>query len=90
MANDRKKCQTLIHVGAEVALKFREGLDMLTRCRTAFQAQNPDITGTALDGNITTINIWITAAEAVANDAVAQALIDAQIPSHRNEALGDF
>jgi hypothetical protein len=87
---DRKKCQTLINVGAESALIIREALTRLKACRTAFQTHNPSTANTVLDGNIAAINNWITEVEGVADDSVAQLLIDAQIPSHRNKALGDF
>jgi hypothetical protein len=87
---DRKKCQTLINVGAESVLVIREAVTRLKACRTAFQTHNPSTTGTALDGNITAINSWITDVENVGDAAVAQALVDAQVPSHTNKALGDF
>lgn len=84
---DTKKCQTLINLCANAAVQLRAVAEQLETYRAAYQAAGVDPTGTALEGNVTRVATWIDEVSAVANDAVANGLIAARVPSHRNKAL---
>ena len=87
---DSKKCQTLINVAAAKVLELQAVSAKLQALRTAFVAQAVDPAGTPLDGHVAQISAWIDAIDAVATDAVANGLLAAIVPSHRNKALGDI
>jgi len=88
MVADSKKCQTLINIVGESVTELKRLATRLKACRTAYQTQGVDPTGTPLDGNIPAISNWIDNVDAVANSAVANGFVDAIVPTHKNNALG--
>jgi hypothetical protein len=88
MVADSKKCQTLINTAAEKVQELKVIATRLKACRTAYQTQGVDPTGTALEGNVAEVSVWIDDVDAVADNAAANGLISAVVPSHRSTALG--
>ena len=86
---DTKKCQTLINVIGQEAQAIQIAVAAIKAMRTKFQANDPDVTGTALEGNIAAANTWIDQLDTVANAAVANGFIANISPTHRNTALED-
>ena len=87
MVSDTKKCQTLINLAGYAAQQLQVIADQLETYRAAYQAAGVDPTGTALEGNVATVSAWIDDIRACADDPVTTGLIDAIVPTHRNEAL---
>ena len=87
MLSDTKKCQTLINVAAEAAQAIQVASAKLQACRAAYVAVNPNPAGTPLAGNVQAVSTWIDGVAAVANAAVADAMIAAYVPTHRGAAL---
>ncbi len=87
---DTKKCQTLINLCAADCQRLQEIHTRLVAYRAVYQAQGVDPTGTPLEGHVGQVSAWIDEIGAVANNAVANGLIAAAVPSHRNEALGEI
>jgi len=85
--SDKKKCQTLAGLCAAEAERLKESAARLESYRTAYQNQAVDPSGTPLEGNVTAISNWINNIRAVADAAVADAMIAAKVPTHRNRAL---
>lgn len=86
--SDKKKCQTLINRCAAEAEKLKTAATLLEACRSAYQAQSVDATDTPLAGNVTAVSNWIDSVRACADAAVANAMIAAKVPTHKNNALG--
>jgi hypothetical protein len=89
MVADTKKCQTLINLCAAECLAIKASHARLVAFRQAYQAQGVDPTGTPLEGHVGQVSAWIDAVGVVAADPVANGLIEAAVPSHRNKALGE-
>lgn len=89
MANvpDSKKVQTMINIMANAAQSCRDARDKMLAVRTKFQAINPDITGTPLEGNVAALNSALNALDAELNKAIWTGLIGAKVPSHEGKAL---
>lgn len=91
MVADTKKCQTMINVMADQAQAARSALSTMKTVRDLFNAHNPDVTGTPLEGNLSYINTAIndldTALNSGANKTVWDEMIAAYVPSHRSKAL---
>ncbi len=88
MASDEKKCQSLINICAAQVSALAAITARLMALRDAYVAQAVDPTGTALEGNVSAVNSWISDIDAVATNAVASGLVAYAVPSHRNAALG--
>lgn len=85
--SDTKKAQTLINKCALIVQRIKGDADELVALRAAYQAQGVDPTGTPLDGHVADVSAWIDAVEGVGDNAVANGLIAAYAPTHRNKAL---
>lgn len=85
--SDSKKVQTLINRAADEMIIIRAAVARLEATRLLFVAENPNVTGTPLEGNVTTVGNAIAALKAEADKAVWTGLIAARVPSHRGEAL---
>lgn len=84
---DSKKVQTLINRAANEMAIIRAATARLEATRLLFVAANPDVTGTPLEGNVTTVGNAIAALKAEVDKAIWTGLIAARVPSHRGEAL---
>lgn len=87
MASDPKKVQTLINVCGQQMVTIRAALQTMQDMKATFQAVNPDVTGTPLEGNLTTLNNALTALQGEVDKAVWTALMNANVPTHKNKAL---
>ena len=85
--SDTKKAQTLINAAARAAKTIDATATMLEGLRALYTAASVDPTGTALEGNVAAVSMWVDAVRAVADDPVVAGLIAAEVPSHRGEAL---
>ncbi len=88
--SDKKKVQSLINIVADEVDKLKAVAERLEALRTAFQAHNPDVTGTPLEGHVADVAAWTDAVRAVADDAVANGFLAHRVPTHRGKALGDI
>lgn len=86
---DTKKAQTLINLLAQDAKAIEAIADRLEQYRGLYQAAGIDPTGTALEGNEQAVGDWINSIRAVADSNVTTGLIAAEVPTHRNKALGE-
>ncbi len=84
---DSKKVQTMINVVGQQAQIVRDAVVKMKATRTDFQADNPDTTGTPLEGNETAVSNAINDLDTEISKAVWDQMIAAVIPSHRNKAL---
>ena len=87
MVADTKKVQTLVNKFAEEAVVIQGASARIEALRTLYQAENPSVTGTPLDGNVTAVNTWINDLTILSNEAIVATMIAAVVPSHRGEAL---
>lgn len=84
---DTKKVQTMINVLAEAAEDVRAAIERMKAVRTKFQAHNPDVTGTPLEGNVAAVNTALNALDTQTSKAIWTQIIAAKVTSHRNRAL---
>lgn len=84
---DAKKVQTAINVVGLQVEAMRSAMATINIVRAAYATQNPDATGTPLEGNVDTMNSALSALEAELDSAIFTQLIAAVVPSHRNAAL---
>ncbi len=85
--SDKKKVQTLINrVGNDLA-DMRARMASINATKALYTAASPDITGTPLEGNLAAVNNALTSLETSLNLAAFTAMINAVVPSHREEAL---
>jgi 1,4-dihydroxy-2-naphthoate octaprenyltransferase len=87
VVSDNKKCQTLINAGAIRIQTIRTLINELKAIRTLFNAANPSVVGTALQGNLTALSNSINALDTEANIAVWTTIINAYVPTHEAKAL---
>lgn len=85
--SDKKKCSTLINLCAASAEQIKAAATQLETYRAAYQTQSVDPAGTPLEGNVSAVSNWIDNVRAVADAAVADQMIVAAVPTHRNNAL---
>jgi len=85
--NDKKKVQTMVNVAAEQIQIIRSAINTLKTVRTAFQTHNPDVTGTVLEGNVSTLNSSLNSLDTESLSGVWDTLINGVVESHRNKAL---
>jgi len=88
--SDKKKCTTLIGIACDAVRKLQAAATRLESCRTAYQTQSVDPTGTPLDGNVAAVSTWIDSVRSVADAAVPNGLLAHEVPTHRNDALGEL
>ena len=84
---DTKKVQTMLNIVGQQAQIVRDAVQTMNDVRTAFNAVNPDTTGTPLEGNAAIVSNAIDALDTEASKAVWTQMIAAIVDSHRNEAL---
>lgn len=84
---DSKKVQSMVNVVGQQAEIIRAAVQAMKDIRTAFNAINPDTTGTPLAGNEAAVSGAIDVLDTEANKAVWTQMIDAVIPSHPNNLL---
>lgn len=90
MVNDTKKVQTMINLCADGIIEVRSGISKMLSVRAAFQAHNPSVVGTPLEGNVNTLNNALNALNTLVNttdSAIWNAVIEAVVPTHKNKAL---
>lgn len=87
MVADTKKVQTMVNICAQQMEAIRAAVARIVQVRDVFTTVNPDVTGTALEGNVATVNQAINDLKAETDKAVWTQLIAAIVPSHRNKAL---
>jgi hypothetical protein len=85
--SDAKKVQTIINRAADEMTAIRAALVRFQATKALFMAANPDVTGTALEGNTATLNTALGLLQAEADKAIWTALIAARVPSHEGKAL---
>ena|GEM_PF-6904432 len=85
--SDKKKCQTLINLCAAAAEQIQASATQLVAYRAAYLNQEVDPTGTPLDGKVAAVSSWIDDVIAVAGATVANQMIAAKVPTHKNNAL---
>ncbi len=84
---DTKKVQTMVNVAGQQMEIIRSAVTTMESMKTAFQAHDPDVTGTPLEGNVSALNSALTALRTEVDSAVWTGLIAAIVRSHRNKAL---
>lgn len=84
---DAVKVQSMINIVGQQAQIIRDAVAVMKEVRTAYQAINPDTTGTPLDGNETTVSNAIDDLDTEISGAVWTGMINAIVPSHRGKAL---
>jgi hypothetical protein len=84
---DTKKVQTMINVAADQIEIIQSAIATMKTIRTAFNTQNPDVTGTALEGNKVALSNSIDALDTEANLAIWTTITTSQVPSHQGKAL---
>lgn len=85
--DDTKKVQTMINIVGQQMLIVQAAVSAILDVRAAYLAAAPDITGTALEGNISAINSAINTINTDANSATWDSLINSIVPSHNNNGL---
>ena len=80
---DTKKVQTLINAAA-VAIEEARKLETI---RTKYTAASPSVTGTPLQGKLTTLNKFLNDLNTLLNSEAANLLVDNKVKSHRGKAL---
>jgi len=88
--SDKKKVATFIGVAAQAVNDLQASAFRLEHLRTLWGQHNPDVTGTPLEGHVADVSAWIDAVRAVADNAVANGLVEHAVPTHRNMALGEI
>lgn len=84
---DKKKVQTLINAIANNIETMRDAMQNIKDVRSLYTTANPDVTGTPLEGNLTTINNAINSLDTELQSVVWNGMINAKVPSHRGETL---
>ena len=84
---DRKKVQTTINRTGWQIEKARVGVAEIKDYRDRLIADGASIVGSPLEGNVAAFNTWIADLDSHLNNAIANAIIAAIVPSHRGEAL---
>ena len=88
MIAKQKIVQALIQTVIEADKKFQEGNDILQTAKTNFQALGVDLTGTNLTAaQITAINNYAVAAQALVDSSVVAAAKSKNVPSHSSGVL---
>lgn len=85
--SDKKKVQTTINRLASAIEGVREAVDEMEAVRVLFVAHDPEVTGTALEGNKAAVATRIAALKAESDLAFWDALLAAVVPTHRGEAM---
>ena len=85
--SDSKKVASAINHMGFAAIEVREAVDKMKAIIVKFQAANPDVTNTPLEGKKAAVLAAVTSLGAEADKAVWDAVIAAISPSHRGEAL---
>ena len=84
---DSKKVQSAINHMGWAVIEARAAVAKMNAIVAKFQAQNPDVTGTPLEGNKQAVLDAVTSLGVETGRAVWDAVIAAIEPSHRGEAL---
>lgn len=83
-----KKVTTMINRIGYSIIAMREHRDNILAVRAAFQASNPNVAGTPLEGNVTALNNLINALDAELNKPGWDVVVNNIVPSHEGKALG--
>ena len=86
ISDSKKVASAINHVGY-AALDVRAAVDKMNAIIVKFQAANPDVTNTPLEGKKAAMLSAITSLDVESAKPVWDAVIDAISPSHRGEAL---
>ncbi len=86
ISDSKKVASAINHVG-QAALDIRAAVAKMNAIIVKFQAANPSVTGTPLEGNKAAMLTAITNLATEINKPVWDALVAAIEPSHRGEAL---
>lgn len=87
MIANTKQVQTMVNIVGQAVADMRVGMTDILAMRTKFQAINPSVVGTPLDGNLAVVNAAITALDNELSKAVWTQMISAVVESHENKAL---
>jgi len=87
MATDQKKVQTMVNIVGQQAQIIRNAVTSMEAVRLTFNAINPVVTGTPLQGKKAAVSAAIDALRTAADDIALTDMIDAIVPSHRNGAI---
>lgn len=85
--SDTKQVQTMVNIAGQQIQVVRAAVQTIKDVRSAYQALNPDTTGTPIEGNVAALSQALNALDAAASDAVWEVLIAGIVKSHRNKAL---
>lgn len=85
--NDTKKVQTMINIVAEQITIIRNAMSTIQDVKSKFQTANPDVTGTPLDGKVSSVNTAISDLQTETDKSIWTEIIDAYISTHRGQAL---
>lgn len=86
ISDSKKVASAINHVG-QAALDVRVAVAKMNAIVVKFQAANPNVIGTPLEGNKAVMLTAITNLETEINKPIWDAVVDAVEPSHRGEAL---
>ena len=70
LANTKLVDHLAWRIAEEVETKLIPARDKLLAVKAAFVAQDPDVTGTVLEGRVAMVNAWLAALEAVCDDPI--------------------
>ncbi len=84
---DSKKVQTVINRTGLVIEQARVGVAEIKDYRDRLVADGASVVGSPLEGNVAAFNTWIADLDTHLNNAIADAIVAAIVPSHRGEAL---
>ena len=85
--SDKKKVQTFVNVLGQQMQIMRDALAEIEITEALFNADNPSVIGTPLDGKLNQVNGAIPALTTQINKAIWTDMINGIVPSHRNKAL---
>lgn len=84
---DRKKVQTVVNLAGQLTERTRADLAVVVAKRDALVEAGASVAGTALETNVPAFNTYLADLEALLNSPVADAVVGAIVPSHRNDAI---
>lgn len=86
LSDSKKVASAINHMGVAM-FNIRAQVDRINAIVTKFQAANPSVVDTPLQGNKATVLAAVTDLNTEVNKPVWDAVIAAVSPSHRGEAL---
>lgn len=84
---DQKKVADLVNAAGYAAQDIRTQVALLKTLRTTYLAVNPNVAGTPLAGNLSTLSAAIDTLDTAASAAIWTTMINAIVPSHQGNSL---